>query len=179
MICIVSGVFEVAPAFLGVEEGADVADGAPVGVIGACLGFSKQGLEFGEGHLDGIEIGRVFGQEQDPGAPLGKSFCRPRALVDIEIVEDDHIARYQARRQLGADLGIEGRAVHSPVDDPRGDEAIAAQARDEGLRVPLAEGASAISRSPRGLRPRKGVMLVFTLVSSMKTSRPGWRRMKG
>ena len=40
-------------------------------------------------------------------------------------------------------------------------------------------GASALRRSPRSARPRIGVMFVFTLVSSIKISRPGLVRMKG
>jgi hypothetical protein len=93
--------------------------------------------------------------------------------MDVQIVQDYHIATLQARRELGADIGIESRAIYGSFDDPRGNELIAAQARDESLGSPLPKGASAMSRSPFRLRPRKGVMLVLTLVSSMKTSRPG------
>ena len=71
---------------------------------------------------------------------FGKGLCRPRTFMDIEIVEDHHVAGFQARRQLSADISIEGRAVHGAVDNPGSDQSIAAQPRDEGLRVPLAEG---------------------------------------
>lgn len=56
LVCNVSCVFEIVPTFLWFEEVADVACGAPQRVIGSCLGLSEQGLELGEGHLDGIEV---------------------------------------------------------------------------------------------------------------------------
>ena len=130
---------EIVPAFLRLEKAADIADGTPQFIIGSRLCLSDQGLQFGEGHLNGIKVGRVFGQEQEPGADVGQRLCRPRTFVHIEIIEDDHIAASQARHQLGADIGIEGRAVHGLVDDPGGDKSITPQTGDEGLRVPLSE----------------------------------------
>lgn len=62
------------------------------------------------------------------------------AFVDGEIVEDDNITALERRRELGLDIGIEGGPVHRPIDDPWGGQAIAAQAGDEGLRSPSAEG---------------------------------------
>ena len=61
-----------------------------------------------------MEIGRGLGQEEAPGALFGEGFCRPRAFMDIEIVEDHHVALPQAGRQLGAPIGIEGRSVDDP-----------------------------------------------------------------
>ncbi len=43
----------------------------------------------------------------------------------------------------------------------------------------LPKGAEPVSRVPRSERPRRRVRLVFTEVSSMKTSRSGTRRMTG
>ena len=60
--------------------------------------------------------------------------------MDIQIVEDHHIAASQAWRELGADISIEGGTIDGPIDNPRRDKPIAAQARDEGLRVPPAKG---------------------------------------
>src|SRR3546814_11746930 len=48
------------------------------------------------------------------GATLCKSFCGTRTFVDVEVVEDDDVAAGQRRRELCADIGVEGRAVHRP-----------------------------------------------------------------
>ena len=38
------------------------------------------------------------------------------------------------------DVGVEADAVHCAVQHPRGDQAVLAQTRDEGLGMPVAEG---------------------------------------
>ena len=40
------------------------------GLGGALVGFSGQGFELGEDLLDGVEVGRVLGQEQGLGAAV-------------------------------------------------------------------------------------------------------------
>jgi len=106
------------------------------------------GLEFGECHLDRIEIGAVGRQEEEPGTPLLEDrlgFC---TLVAGQVVEDHHVARLQGRCQLGLDVGVEDLAVHGLIDHPRRDEAIAAQAGDEGLRRPVSERRPGLQASP-------------------------------
>jgi len=41
--------------------------------------------------------------------------------------------------ELGLDIDLEAHPVHRGVDDPRRDHAMAAQAGDEGLRLPAPE----------------------------------------
>lgn len=53
-------------AFLVSEKITDMSDGLPQIIIYPCDGPSDQGLEFCEGHFDGIEIRAVWGQEQEP-----------------------------------------------------------------------------------------------------------------
>ena len=149
-MCNISCLFEIIPAFLWLEEAADIADGAPQGVISSGLGLSQEGLELGECHFDRIEIGGVFRQEQEPGAALSQSLCRTRAFMDVQIVQDDDIATPEAWRELRADIGIESGAIHGPLDDPGGNKLIAAQAGDERLCSPLAEGG--IGHEPLSLR---------------------------
>ena len=57
-----------------------------------------------------------------------------------QVVQDDHIAFAQGRRELGLDVGIERRAVHGTVDDPGRVQPVVAQRRDKRLRAPVAEG---------------------------------------
>ena len=76
--------------------------------------------------------------------------------MDIEIVENHYVAMSQARHQLGAHIGIEGRSVHGPVDNPGSDKSIAAQAGDEGLGVPFAEGGIGHEPLSPGAAPAQG-----------------------
>lgn len=65
------------------------------------------------------------------------------ALMDGEVVEDDDIAPAERGSELRFDPQVEGSAVQGFVDDPWRGERVAAQAGDEGLRVPVAEGRGA------------------------------------
>ena len=64
-----SGGYEVISAFLRGEEIGDFSDGVPQTCYGSLLGLSEQGLEFGEGVLDRVEVGTVGRQEEQAGAP--------------------------------------------------------------------------------------------------------------
>lgn len=64
-------------------------------------------LEFGEGHLHGVEIRTVARQKQEPDA-RSRRHCAARALfVDGEIGKDDEVAPGKGRRELG----VEGRRL--------------------------------------------------------------------
>src|SRR3954462_13223345 len=73
---------EVVPAFLWLEEIADVAEGSPERLDGSGFGLAQVGLDLGEGLLDRIEIGGIGGQEQEPSASLPQALDCPLALVD-------------------------------------------------------------------------------------------------
>lgn len=131
---------EVVFALLWREEIADVADGLPEGFDGSNSFLSKEGFELGECHFDRVEIGAVRRQEQQPGASRLDSGFGPWALVGGEVVEDDDIALIEGRSELGLDIGFEDLAVHRAIDDEGRGEAVAAQAGDEGLGIPMTEG---------------------------------------
>lgn len=59
-------------------------------------------LELGEGHLNGIEIGGIGRQKEEPGSFLLQALGSLGSLVDGKIVENDDIARRQCRGQLGS-----------------------------------------------------------------------------
>ena len=67
------------------------------------------GLELGEGHLDGIEVGRVGWEKQEPGAARGQRSSGLGGLVDFQVVEDDDVAWLQGGSEL-IQIGI-------PADD--------------------------------------------------------------
>lgn len=98
------------------------------------------GFEFGEGHFDGIEIGAVGWQEQEPRSTLLEDRCGFFASVAGKVVEDDHVAGAQCRRELGFDIGFEDLAVHRAVDHPGCGQSVMPQGSDEGLGSPMAEG---------------------------------------
>jgi hypothetical protein len=60
-------------------------------------------------------------------------------LLWADKLSDDDIALFEGRRELGLDIGLEDAAVHRSVDDEGRGEAVAAQAGDEGLCLPMAE----------------------------------------
>ncbi len=98
------------------------------------------GLEFGERHLDWVEVWTVGGQEQEPSSAFLQDRGSLFALVTGEVIQNDHVARLQHWGELGLHVGFEDPSVHGFVDNPRRRQAIAAQAGDEGLRSPMAEG---------------------------------------
>lgn len=127
-----------------VEQIADVSERLEQGVKGSGTDASQVGLEFREGHLDGIEIGAVCGQEQEPAAALSQGLCRAWAFVGGQVVEDDNGPRIKRRGQLRLDIGVESRSVHRALDHPGRDQGILRQPGDEGLRAPFAKRCRAI-----------------------------------
>ena len=130
---------EEVSAFGWGEEITDISDGLPEGVEASGGDASEMGLEFGEGHLDRVEIGTIGRQEEEPGASVGEALGGAAAFVDGEIVEDDDIALRQGRCELGLDVEIECDAIHGLVDDPWCAQPVAAQAGDEALGPPMSE----------------------------------------
>ena len=69
---------DVVGAFFRGEEVQGAADEIPEGVEGSGLGFAQQLFEFGDGHLDRIEIGAVGRQEREARAGKRWMYRRPR-----------------------------------------------------------------------------------------------------
>ena len=130
---------EVVPALFWCVKITDRSDGLPESVDGSCACLAQMGLEFGEGHFDGIEIGAVGREEEEPGAACFEDGLGLFAFVGWQIVEDDHVAWPQCRGELGLDIGLEDLAVHRTIDHPGRSQAIVAQGGDEGLCAPMAE----------------------------------------
>ncbi len=135
----VSGLFEVVPAFFGCVEIADVTGRSPKGVDGPGLDAAEMGLEFGERHLDRVEVGAVGREEEEPCAAFLEDRLGFFALVAREIVEDDHISPAQGRRELGLDVGLEDVPVYRRIDDPGRGQPIMTKGCDKRLRAPMAE----------------------------------------
>src|SRR3954451_23946785 len=92
-----------------------MSNGLPEAVTGAFADLSEQRLEFGEGLLDGIEIGAVGWQVEQPGLPAFDGLLNAGDLVAGQIVHDDNVARAQGWGEDLLDVGAEGGAVHGVI----------------------------------------------------------------
>jgi len=80
LIGLVSGSIEVVSAFCDGEEVADVSESLGDGIETASGSLAQQRLEFREGHLDRIKIGRIGWQEEKPCA-FRLTICSARSLL--------------------------------------------------------------------------------------------------
>jgi hypothetical protein len=78
--------FEEVVAFFFPEEVADLDDFLPELVVGSGSGFSDQSLELGECHFDGIEVGGVWRQEEEPCADVFQDRGGLRAAVGGKVM---------------------------------------------------------------------------------------------
>ena len=147
-------------------------DGLPELVDGAHGHGAQMRLEFGEGHFDGIEVGAVGRQKQEPGALFADG------LFGAELLWAGRLSKMTMSPfcRVGTSwvrVGLEDRPVHRRVDYQRRSQGAAAQPGDESLGFPMAEGGLERRRSPFSKRPRARVIFVVVPVSSMKTSLMG------
>ena len=125
-------------ALSGCETVNGLGDGLPELVYGARGGFSQGGLELGEGHLDGVEVGRIGRQIQQAGARVLNALAHALDLVRGQIVHDNDIAGLEFGRQDLFDIGEEGGAMHRAVEQHRRTQAAQAQTSGKGGRLPMA-----------------------------------------
>jgi hypothetical protein len=103
------------------------------------------------------------------------------AFVAAEVVQDDDIARRDARGENLLDVEEEGFAVDRPIDHPGRINPVVAQRGDEGQGFPMAVGRAglkpSLSRPPaaqgRHVRLHPEPAPAKAGVSSMNTSREG------
>ena len=131
---------KIVGAFFWRESVEDLADAVPEVVDGSFGGLSQQGLEFGEGQLDRIEIGRIRRQEHQRRAALFDEVSNGFALVGRQVVHDHDVALRQGRPQDLIDVSDEGVPVHRPVENIRRRDGVPSQTRGEGRREPMPEG---------------------------------------
>jgi len=101
--------------------------------------FAEQGFELRKGHLYRIEVGRIGGQEKEPGATCCDDFFDLRTFVEGDVIEDHDIARCQRWRELSFDVDREDLGVHRRINEPRCRQAIVAQPGNKSLCLPRAE----------------------------------------
>ena len=96
-------------------------------------------LSFEKAISIGLRVWAVWRQEQEPTAVSFQGFCCARAFVCGQVIEDDNGTGFEFRGQLRFDICVECRAIHGPGDDPRSDQRVLCQPRDECLRSPFAK----------------------------------------
>ncbi len=140
------------------REGVDaVGNGVPEVVDGPCGGLLEKGLELGEGHLDGIEVGAVGRQETQLRSGRFDGLTDGDRFVRGQIVHDDDIAGFQRRRQNLLHIGHEGSAMHGAIEHQGRGHPFQPERADEGggLPVPVGNRRPAAFAAPRpSITPR-------------------------
>ena len=133
----VSGVCEVVGAFLRGEGVEELADRGRDRRDGSRREFAQAMFELSKDLFDGVQVGRVFGQEDQlrPGSADDLPHVLP--LVATEIVHDHDLVGLQGRSEDLLDVSPEARAVDRAVEDPWSVDAVVAQRRYEGQGFPL------------------------------------------
>ncbi len=131
---------DIVHAFLWRELLNNFGDGLPEFISCTRGRLSEQGLEFGEGQLDGIEVRGIGRQIEQEGVGALDRLTDAIDLVAREIVHDDDIARLESGGKNLLGVGLEGGAVHRPVQHHWGGQAAETQTGDEGGGLPMPPG---------------------------------------
>jgi len=102
---LVSGVSEEVGAFCGRYGWQDVSDCVTDGIRGSSGGFSEPMFELGEEHLDGVEVGRILGKEEELCPDSADCAAHGLSLVGSKIVDDDDVARLERGNENLLDIG--------------------------------------------------------------------------
>src|ERR1700740_1419331 len=149
-------------------------------------------LELGEELLDGVEVGRVFRQEEELGPGGSDGLTYGFAPVAAEVVHHDDLIWLERGGENLLDIGPEALAGDRAIYEPGRVDAVMAQSGQKRHRLPAAmrdldpqplaarrpsseRPCGTLTRNlwPRGAHPLSGAMLVLVQVSSMKTRRSG------
>ena len=136
----VAGVGEVIDAFLGGVGSEEFADGGDDGFDRSRRRFPQQVLELGEDLFDRVEVGRVFGQEEQLGARRSDGAANGLSFMAAKIVHDHQIVRPERWNQHLLDISREGLSVDRTVEKPGRLDAIVAKRGHEGHGFPVAMG---------------------------------------
>ncbi len=108
-------------------------------------------FEFGEDLLDGVQVGRVFRQEEELGAGRAYGVTNGAPLVAAEIVHDDDVARPQGWDENLLDVEPERLAVDRTIEQPWGINAIVTESGQESHGLPAT--LRNLGRQPPAARP--------------------------
>lgn len=119
--------FEVVGAFLGAESLQEFSDAFPCCFDGSFVRLCDECLELGEHHLDGIEVGTVWRQEEEVWTDIPDHISGQFSFADSQIVENNNIADSQGWHQALLDPCGKGDAIDGTINGRRGNDAVAVQ----------------------------------------------------
>src|SRR6266700_2955369 len=164
---------EVVGAFSRTELGYERANCSVETRNGPLSGFAQESLEFAVGHLDGVEVGRVFGQVAECRSRFLDCLTDTRHFVGRKVVYHDDVVALERGSQALLDIGQEHLSGHSPRDHHGRGHFVVTQRGHKGDRLPFSKrNAADQSDAARG-PPLNRTMLGLTAVSSINTSRQG------
>ena len=103
-------------------------------------GFAHEVLELGKDLFDGVQIGRVWREEQQARANAADRHADGGPFVAAQIIHNDDVACRQGWDEALLDIIEEAVAVDRLIKDARSIDPVAAQCRQEGHRFPMAVG---------------------------------------
>ena len=115
----------------------------------------------GEDLFDGVQVGRVFRQEEQLGAGCTDELADGFAFVAAKIVHDDDVAGLQGGEEDLLDVSCEALAVDRTIEKPRSSIRSWRSAATKVVVFQRPCGTLAVSLIPRGAQPRSGAMLVL------------------
>ena len=130
---------DVVGALFGSEQVQGAPDEIPEGVDGSGLGLPQQLFEFGECHLDRIEIWRVLRQIAQFRTDGFDRFFDAGDHVGPQIIHHDDIAAVEYGSQALLNISQKDFSIHGSVNHQWRRHCIAAQARHERQRLPGSE----------------------------------------
>ena len=137
LVSVISGFYEEVSTFLRGNGIEDLADGVANGVDGSFGSLAQQVFELGEELFDGVEVGRIFGQENELSAGVADSLAYGLAFMATEIVDDDDVAGLERGNEDLLYVDQEPLAVDRTVDQPGCLDPIVAQRGQEGHGLPV------------------------------------------
>lgn len=105
-------------------------------INGSRGGLSEQVLKLGKDLFDGVQVWRVFWQEEEFGADRTDELSNHFAPVATEIVQDDDVTGLTGRQENFLDIGAEAYAIDRHLDEPWRIDPVMAQGRQEGHGLP-------------------------------------------
>ncbi len=113
-------------------------DGVADGLLASLGCFAEPMFELREEHLDGVQVGRVLGQEEQLCADGADGASHGFALVGAEIVHDDDVAWLEGRRENPLDVEGEAFAIDRAIDEPGRVDVVVTQGGQECHGLPAA-----------------------------------------
>ncbi len=122
----------------------------------AGFGGAQDGLDLAPHQFDGVQVGRIGGQELDARADGADQREGVVIFVRAEVVHDHHVAGAQRGAEDFADVGAENVGIGGRLDRHALGGAVEADRGDHGGSAPVAVGAFGVQPFARcaAIQPR-------------------------